>query len=201
MRHHRVQNVPALMATMLVALLAAAAPQPAVAGDNPGTIAFLATMKTLGESGGEFRRWRITRAVIDEAHPERSEVDVEVDLASVDTGIEERDIHLRGEKFFDVDRYPVAKATLRNARIEDASHFTVDVTLDLHGTTRTFPMRFAIADRDARKITSQIVIRRTDYGVGPEMGWWNPMNIKEDVSVSVAAVVPASGAPVAVSGR
>ena len=98
-----------------------------------GAIRFESQMLCLGTSGGEFRRWRVMRARIDEAHPERSEVDVEIDLESLDTGIGERDRHLRGESFFDVEHFPVAVATLRNVRLDDPDRFTVDVTLELHG--------------------------------------------------------------------
>lgn len=84
-------------------------------------IAFDCRIRT-GVVRGTFRRWRITRAHVDEAHPERSEVDVEVDLASLDTGISERDRHLRGESFLDVERYPTAVARLRNFRLDDPDH-------------------------------------------------------------------------------
>ena len=103
---------------------------------------------------GEFHRWHVRRASIDEDHPELSVVEVEVDLASVDTGIERRDEHLRTADFFDVERFPTALVTLEGFRVEegeDADRFTTDVTLDLHGVTRRFPMQFTIVDRKTRR--------------------------------------------------
>jgi polyisoprenoid-binding protein YceI len=147
-------------------------------------------MVTVGESGGCFARWRITEAVVDEANPSRSLATVEIDLASLDTGIEERDRHLRSEKFFDVARFPVARATVSDPHFEDPDHFTVDVRLDLHGVTRKVPMSFHVVDRPGRRIAGQITLGRVDFGIGPKLGWSNPMNIQNDVDVRVEVVVP-----------
>ncbi|HEU4642088.1 MAG TPA: YceI family protein [Gemmatimonadaceae bacterium] len=42
----------------------------------------------------------------DEEHPEGCCVDVEIVAASIDTGVAERDAHLRSADFLDVERYP-----------------------------------------------------------------------------------------------
>ena len=147
-------------------------------------------MLSLGTSDGEFDRWRITRAQIDETKPERSEIDVEIDLRSIDTGIEERDRHLRGETFFEVEHFPLAVARLRNVRLDDSGQFTVNVTLDLHGRSGIYPMTFTIEDRAARRIRGDVTLRRLDFDVGPQLGWHNPLGIKNDVQIEVEAVVP-----------
>jgi polyisoprenoid-binding protein YceI len=158
--------------------------------DPPGTIRFMAHMATLGESGGVFRRWRIVRAIVDDERPERSEVELEVDLESIDTDNTERDRHLRSAKFFDVERYPTARVVVGGVRLEDAEHFTAEVRLDLHGRSASFPMRFTIVDRPARRIQSRTTVRRLDFDVGPPTGWLNPMNIRNEIEVEVDAIVP-----------
>lgn len=176
----------------VLVLLALRVPAPALGQDAPpGAIRFESRMLSLGTSGGEFRRWHVMRAHIDEAHPERSEVDVEVDLKSLDTGIGERDRHLCGESFFDVEHFPIAVAKLRNVRLDDTGRFTVDVTLELHGRSATFPMTFSIEDRAARRIRGEVTLRRLDFDIGPQLGWRNTMGIQNDVQVTVEAVVPA----------
>ncbi|HXJ32478.1 MAG TPA: YceI family protein [Candidatus Eisenbacteria bacterium] len=165
----------------------------AVADDAvpPGIIRFRATMVSLGESAGQFRRWRVTHATIDEAHPERSRVDAEIDLASVDTSLEERDRHLRGDRFLDIEQYPTATVTITDATFEDPDHVRVTATLDLHGVVRAFPMTFAITDRGARRIAAEVTLKRLDFGIGPALGWYNPMQIRDEVIVDIDAVVPA----------
>lgn len=145
---------------------------------------------------GEFHRWQVRRASIDEEHPERSVVEVEVELASVDTGIERRDEHLRAADFFDVERFPTALVTLEGFRLEegeDADRFTADVTLDLHGVTRRFPMQFAIVDRKTRRIAGEVTLRRTDFGIGGPVRRWNPVSVRDEVHVHVDASVPPAG--------
>src|SRR5918911_3708019 len=52
----------------------------------------------------------------DEAHREGCCVEVEIDVASIDTGVADRDAHLRSADFFDAERYP--KITFRSKRLE-----------------------------------------------------------------------------------
>ena len=52
----------------------------------------------------------------DRDHPESAGVEASMDAASVDTGVADRDGHLRGADFFDAERFP--KITFRSTRIE-----------------------------------------------------------------------------------
>lgn len=64
-------------------------------------------------------------------------VDVTIDTASIDTGVEARDAHLRSaDGHFDVENYPVA--TFKSMRIEgkDPKHFKIVGDLALHGITK-----------------------------------------------------------------
>jgi polyisoprenoid-binding protein YceI len=55
---------------------------------------------------------------VDEANPDRSTVNVEIDAASIDTGVADRDAHLRSADFLDVETHPTI--TFRSKRIEGA---------------------------------------------------------------------------------
>lgn len=55
----------------------------------------------------------------DEERPEGCCVEVEIDVASIDTGVADRDAHLRSADFFDAERYP--KITFKSKRVEGAS--------------------------------------------------------------------------------
>lgn len=57
--------------------------------------------------------------VVDERQPDNSTVNVEIDAASIDTGVEDRDAHLRSDDFLDVDAHPTI--TFRSKRIEGAA--------------------------------------------------------------------------------
>jgi polyisoprenoid-binding protein YceI len=52
----------------------------------------------------------------DRDHPEAAGVEVAIAVASIDTGVGDRDTHLRSPDFFDAERFP--KITFRSTRIE-----------------------------------------------------------------------------------
>jgi polyisoprenoid-binding protein YceI len=71
---------------------------------------------------------------IEEENGAVSSVSVDITLASVNTGSEQRDGHLQGEDFFDVAKYPTASFRLTSfARHGDEATATGDLTM--HGMT------------------------------------------------------------------
>ena len=72
----------------------------------------------------------------DAQDPGRSWLEVTVSAASVDTRNPDRDAHLRGPDFFDVERYPAI--TFRSTAVEqvDATRFRVTGDLTIKGVTR-----------------------------------------------------------------
>ena len=55
---------------------------------------------------------------VDEQNPDRSRVNVEIAAASIDTGVPDRDGHLRSADFLDVENHPTI--TFRSKRVEGA---------------------------------------------------------------------------------
>jgi polyisoprenoid-binding protein YceI len=68
---------------------------------------------------------------LDEEHPENSSVTATIDTASVDTGVDQRDEHLRSADFFEVERFP--EITFRSTVVEhiegDRWRITGDLTI------------------------------------------------------------------------
>lgn len=76
---------------------------------------------------------------VDPENPDRSEVEVEIEAASIDTRTEQRDAHLRSADFLDVESHPTI--TFRSKRVEGAAReagdrFRVVGDLTIRGTTR-----------------------------------------------------------------
>ena len=66
---------------------------------------------------------------IDE-EPERSHVEVEINVASIDTGNPDRDNHLRSADFFDVDDYPRMSFSSRSVKASGGTWLVVgDLTV------------------------------------------------------------------------
>tara|TARA_B100000446_G_scaffold104668_2_gene98045 strand:+ start:509 stop:1099 length:591 start_codon:yes stop_codon:yes gene_type:complete len=73
---------------------------------------------------------------VDADNPEKSSVQATIQTASVDSNHAERDKHLRGDDFLDVDKYPTA--TFQSTSIEKTGDKTAKITGDftLHGVTK-----------------------------------------------------------------
>jgi polyisoprenoid-binding protein YceI len=70
-------------------------------------------------------------------------VTAEIDLASINTGNEQRDAHLRSTDFFETDAHPTM--TYRSTGVRrDGEDLIVDGELTLKGVTREVPLRLEI---------------------------------------------------------
>ena len=72
----------------------------------------------------------------DENNPDKASVQVEIDVASIDSNHAERDKHLRGEDFLDVKKFP--KASFVSTAFKDNGDGTAVLKgdLTLHGVTK-----------------------------------------------------------------
>ena len=84
---------------------------------------------------------------LDEDQPNASSVRVDIDAASIDTQVEDRDAHLRSEDFLDVENHP--KLTFRSKEIrglvvEPGADFEIVGDLTIRGVTKevTLDARF-----------------------------------------------------------
>lgn len=64
------------------------------------------------------------------------QVQVSVDLASVNTRVQMRDDDLRSPNFFDVAKFPTMTFVSKKVDVVDATHFKLTGTLSLHGVTK-----------------------------------------------------------------
>jgi polyisoprenoid-binding protein YceI len=65
----------------------------------------------------------------DATDPRRSSIEVSIKAASVDTGVDQRDAHLRSPDFFDAEQFP--SLTFRSTNIAPAGENKLKVTGDL----------------------------------------------------------------------
>jgi polyisoprenoid-binding protein YceI len=112
---------------------------------------------------------------IDGADPAKSNVDIEIRAASIDTGHEQRDGHLRSNDFLAMEEYPVI--TFKSTSVKETSDDTFDLTGDLtiRGVSKpvTVPFTFTGAVNDhSGKVRAgfegSVSINRKDWGVN-----WN----------------------------
>src|SRR5262249_53728428 len=72
----------------------------------------------------------------DEAHPENAHVEATIDTTTLNSGVEQRDNHLKSADFLEVDKFPTI--TFKSTKIEITGDNEGKVTGDLtvHGVTR-----------------------------------------------------------------
>jgi polyisoprenoid-binding protein YceI len=90
---------------------------------------------------GDFRK--VTGTVtLDEKDVTKSTVEATIDVASINTGIEKRDEHLRSPDFFDAASHPTM--TFKSKKIEKVGEGKLKITgdLTLHGTTKEVVLDF-----------------------------------------------------------
>lgn len=109
--------------------------------------------------------------IVTAENPLESTVAAEIDLASIDTGSEQRDAHIRSADFFEVDRHPAMTYRAAGLRAADGG-FVLDGDLTLKGVTRQVPLALEVNGfgPDAyggfrAGFTATAEINRRDFGV------------------------------------
>jgi polyisoprenoid-binding protein YceI len=155
----------------------------------------------------------IRQAVLDfdPEHPDRSSIDVSLDAASIDTGVDGRDAHLRSPDFLDAPSYP--DITFHSTSVEPAGRrwklhgeltirgVTRPVTLDAEiegvmqdwqgdGRRAAFSARTSI-DREAWGLTWNVALEAGGWLVGREF------KVEIDLAAIEAAAATGEGAQAA----
>ncbi|MBT2387550.1 YceI family protein [Streptomyces sp. ISL-11] len=117
------------------------APAPSLPAPGPWRIdpdhtavRFIARHIGLAEVHGRFNRFEGTLWIGDRM--EDSRLDVVIDTSSIDTGVAQRDEHLRSAEFLNVARFPHMQFTSERFTHRGGSRWAVQGVLDLHGVSR-----------------------------------------------------------------
>ena len=104
------------------------------------TVEFIGRHLMITKVRGRFPEVLGTITIDDE--PTKSHVEVELQVASIDTGIPDRDGHLRSADFFNADDYPTI--TFKSTKVEAGRSGTWDVTGDLTVRDITRPITLEV---------------------------------------------------------
>jgi polyisoprenoid-binding protein YceI len=100
-------------------------------------IAFSVRHLMLARVRGRFTGYDVT--IVTGEDPRGSSVAASIELASIDTGNETRDNHLRSADYFEVEKYPTMSYRSTAVR-PTGDRWVVDGELTLHGVTRPVPL-------------------------------------------------------------
>lgn len=103
--------------------------------ENHTAVGFAARHMLVSTVRGRFKSCRANLALdIDDLT--RSSIEVQIDTASVDTGVPARDADLRSAEFFDVERYPTLSFVSHKVERLYPSHFRAIGALTIKDVTR-----------------------------------------------------------------
>ena len=158
-------------------------------------IAFSVRHLMVSKARGRFTSYDVT--IVTSEDPLASTVAATIDLASIDTGFEPRDSHLRSADYFDVEQYPTM--SYRSTGIgQTGNGWVIDGELTLHGVTRHVPLAVDVngfgpdpfgGQRAGFSATAQI--NRRDFGIDLNMpmdGGGVVIGDKVSISLEIEAV-------------
>ncbi|TWF79056.1 polyisoprenoid-binding protein YceI [Pseudonocardia hierapolitana] len=159
-------------------------------------IAFSVRHLMISKVRGRFTGFDVT--IVTSEDPMGSSATATIDLASVDTGNETRDNHLRSAEFLDVEKHPTMSYRSTGIRRADDG-WIVDGDLTLHGVTRAVPLTvemngFAADPWGGQRagFSASAQVNRRDFGVGPTVaadGGGVALGEKVSITLEIQAVL------------
>lgn len=130
----------------------------------------------------------------DDANPANSKIDVDIKTASLDSNHAERDKHLRGKDFLDVEKFPTA--TFKSTKIvkdDDPGEFTVHGDLTLHGVTKPITIEVDSVGAGAdpwggyrRGFEGDVTLTLADFGI--DTAKLGPASAKVELELHIEGV-------------
>lgn len=161
--------VQALLSVLLLPALAAADPVVYKVDSDHSGVAF-SLRHFVSNVPGRFNDFEGTIRY-DKLSPAASGIEFTVRTASIDTGNNDRDAHLRSADFFDVQRFPTLTFTSTEVKPKDANTLEVTGDLTLHGVTKriTIPVEVlgTIKAPNGEKAGFEVAftVNRKDFGL------------------------------------
>lgn len=150
----------------------------------------------LSQVSGKFSDFKATIAY-DEADITKSSVMATIKTASIDTGIERRDAHLRNPDFFDAEKFP--DITFQSSRVEKkGKQLLVHGTLTMHGVAKEIAIPFSITGKntnpDNKRVfgfAGRLKLNRRDYGIA-YTNKANPTFIGDEIEIELNLITKPS---------
>ena len=116
---------------------------------------------------------RTSGSIVLDAATGSGHIEIEIETASIDTGLARRDQHLRAAEFFNADQYPTMTFVASRLKFDGDVLVSADGQLTLLGRTLPVSLRitqFACAEHPIHKrpacgADAETTIRRSDWGM------------------------------------
>jgi polyisoprenoid-binding protein YceI len=124
---------------------------------------------------GRFRKFS-AQLNFDPAKPSAAQAQIDIELASIDTGSAEADDEVVGKSWFHVKAFPKATFVARQIKASGPHQFEVSGVLTVKGKSQDihFPLQYA-AQGAAGVFSGGFVMRRADFAIGE--GIWSKFDV------------------------
>lgn len=120
----------------------------------------------------KFSKFAVTKASFDPRNLEGGTATIEIDLASLASGSDKRDGHLKSASYIDLAKFTTATIDVSNVKKKDDTHYTADAKVSFHGVDKTYPVAFEVVETgaDSVKVRGAQKFARADFNLGTEPG-------------------------------
>ncbi len=115
---------------------------------------------------GVFRKFDV-KADINEQALEQSQIEVTVDMTTIDTNSERRDNHLKSPDFFDVAKFPTAAIKITGIRKVSDTNYEADADVTIRDVTKQMklPARILLNEAGILRFRGSVDLNRMEFGV------------------------------------
>lgn len=132
---------------------------------------------------GRFARFT-AQVAIDPARPEAGRARVDIDTASVASGVDEGDAEARGKDWLDVGQFPKASFVASDIKADGRGGYRVAGTLTIRGRSQPVVVPVAMRkDGGGLWFEGTLTLRRLAFGIGTGE-WGDPSIVSDEVPVN-----------------
>ena len=171
------------VAAALLVVAAAAAYAADLTGFAPEKSSINFVSKQMGVPvDGKFRKFDAKLAV-DPAKPEAGKIQIDIDLASVDTGSKDGDDEVKGKNWFNVAAFPKASFVSSSVKALGGGKYEAAGKLTIKGTSRDINAPFTVKpDAAGALFEGSLKINRLQFKVG-EGPWGDTETVADEVLI------------------
>lgn len=178
------------MIAALALPLAAAAAEFSVIVPEKSSVGF--AVRQMGvPMDGRFAKFS-AKIAFDPAHSAKTAAQIEVELASVDSGNGEADEEAKGRSWFNVKEFPTARFVSGSVRGLGGNRFEALGKMSIKGRTRDIVVPFGYRQEGALAVLEgTIPLQRLQYGLG-EGAWADTATVADEVQLRFRFALAAS---------
>jgi polyisoprenoid-binding protein YceI len=147
-------------------------PTPASSTDHITVLASHEPAKPNDPVQVSFTRFNVTKAAFDPANLEGATATIELDLASLTSGSEKRDGHLKSASYIDLAKFTTATIDVANVKKATDKSYTAEAKVKFRDAEKTYPVTFEVVEStaDGVRIKGTQKFARADFNMGTEPG-------------------------------